>query len=381
MNSTVTDGLGAAGRSKVGATFWQRLRPWQVVLVVCLIYLGAVAIRYQNVLEFVRLGAQYAGIWDTYSRDATGYDGQFAYYLALDPAHAADHLDVPAYHTQRILYPLLARIVSLGRADWLPYALLIINIGALLVGTALLASLLRAENVSRWYALSYGLFAGVLVAVRSSTTEPLAYALVIAAIWAAGRDRVVISAGLLLLAAFTKETTLLFAGGYALYYLLRRQWRRLLIVISVTVVPFAIWQSMLYATFGVFGIGAGGAGSTSFELLPFNGIWRIAADGPRVFLSVGIVPLAVAFLPTLWALWQTSRDLREDRLHPYVCLLFVNALVVPFLPFSTYREPLGLFRFLNGLLIAVLLYAAWHRAYRPLRYSLLWLIFGLLVLA
>jgi hypothetical protein len=357
------------------------LRPWQIVLAICVLYLGVVALHYRNVLEFVRMGSQYAGEWNTYSRDVEGYDGQFDYYLAIDPIHAASHLDSPAYRTQRILYPLLARWLALGRIDWVPYALLAINIGALLSGTIILERLLVAEHVSRWYALSYGLFAGVLVAVRSSTNEPLAYALVLAAIWLAQRERFVSSVVLLALAAFTKETTLIFSAGYLLYYLSRRQWRRMLIVGLGVGIPFLIWQLVLYGQFGAFGIGSGGAGATPFEVIPFNGIWRTVFGEPRLFFAFGLLPLLIAFIPTVWALWQTITDLRARRQHVYVFLLLANAAVLPFLPFSTYREPLGLLRFLVGLVIGVLLYSAWRKAYRPLRYSVLWLLFGVVVLA
>ena len=45
-----------------------------------------------------------------------------------------------------------------------------------------------------------------------------------------------------------------------------------------------------------------------------------------------------------------------------------------FVPFSTYREPLGVFRFIVGLVLAHLLYAAlrYPRA-RAMVYSTLWL--------
>ena len=146
-------------------------------------------------------------------------------------------------------------------------------------------------------------------------------------------------------------------------------------------IPFAVWQLLLYSHYGVFGIASGGAGATPFEIVPFGGIWQIGTAGVRVFLTFGLLPLLIAFVPTLWALWQTIHDLLAGRQHLYVYLLLANAVVMPFLPFSTYREPLGLFRFLVGMVICVLLYSAWHKAYRPLRYSLLWLLCGLVVLA
>ncbi len=356
-------------------------RPWQVALIVCVLYLGTVAVRYQNVLEFVRMGAQYAGEWGTYVRDQDGYDGQFGYYLAVDPFHAADHLDAPAYRTQRILYPLLARVIALGSVTAIPFALVIINVAALVAGTAMLEGLLAIAHVRRWYALVYGLFAGLMVAVRSSTNEPLAYALVIAAIWSAQREQIVGSTVLLALAAFAKETTLIFAAGHIVYYVARHQWRAVSIVGAGVGIPFAVWQLLLYSHYGVFGIASGGAGATPFEIVPFGGIWQIGTAGVRVFLTFGLLPLLIAFVPTFWALWQTIHDLLAGRQHLYVYLLLANAVVMPFLPFSTYREPLGLFRFLVGMVICVLLYSAWHKAYRPLRYSLLWLLCGLVVLA
>ena len=39
----------------------------------------------------------------------TGYDGQFAYYIARDGFAAAPNLDNPSWRFQRIIYPALAR--------------------------------------------------------------------------------------------------------------------------------------------------------------------------------------------------------------------------------------------------------------------------------
>src|SRR5579871_4588194 len=102
-----------------------RIRPWMVVTILCLIYLVAILLIYKNVLEFVRPGARFAGTWSSYIRNQNddGYDGQFDYYIALDPANAPLHLDVPAYRYQRVLYPMLARVVVLGQASLIPYAL------------------------------------------------------------------------------------------------------------------------------------------------------------------------------------------------------------------------------------------------------------------
>src|SRR5579864_6396733 len=204
----------------------RRVQPWMVALALCLIYLAVVAVHYGNVLEFVRPGSQYAGNLSAYSRDVEGYDGQFDYYIAVDPVNAPSHMDVPAYRYQRVLYPFLARALALGQAPLVPYALVGINLAALAIGTFILERLLEAEHVSVWYALVYALFAGVFVAVRASTNEPLAYALVLTAIWAAQHDRIGWCTILLALAAFAKETTLFFAAGYIVYFIVQKKGAR-----------------------------------------------------------------------------------------------------------------------------------------------------------
>jgi hypothetical protein len=45
-----------------------------------------------------------------------------------------------------------------------------------------------------------------------------------------------------------------------------------------------------------------------------------------------------------------------------------------FVPFSTYREPLGILRFIVGLQIAVILFAAERHQIRALRNSTIWML-------
>jgi hypothetical protein len=54
---------------------------------------------------------------------------------------------------------------------------------------------------------------------------------------------------------------------------------------------------------------------------------------------------------------------------------------MPFVPFSTYREFLGLLRFIPGLVLMTVLYAAHYRLRRPLVYSTLWIVLLLFVVS
>jgi len=304
-----------------------------------------------------------------------GYDGQFAYYIARDPIGSVDCLDVPAYRMQRILLPILGRILSLGQETLIPWAFVIINLTALVISTALLEQLLITERVSRWFALVYGLYIGVFMAVRLSTAETLAYGLVVAGIWFERRNHLTGSAIMLMLAAFAKEMIGLFVAGYLLYFVLNRRWWDAIRLGLIVGIPFVGWQTILYAWLGQFGVSSGGALATPFEIIPYNGVWRIAVEGGViVFLVLGILVIPTAVLPSVWALWRTLRDLKHREWSGYACLLFANAAIMPFVPFSTYREFLGILRFIPGLVLTVLLYAAHYKLRRPLVYSTLWIV-------
>ena len=157
-----------------------------------------------------------------------GYDGQFAYQIARDPLGASRFLDVPAYRYQRILYPLVAWALALGQGALVPWALIAVNWLALVAGTWLTEEIVTGRGVSRWYALSYGLFAGLMMAVRLDLTEPLAYALAQAAVLSYERGKLRGAAALLALAALAKETTLLVSAGFFLSFALSRRWRDLI---------------------------------------------------------------------------------------------------------------------------------------------------------
>ena len=354
--------------------FIRNLRPWIVVLALCTVYLLAVFLANgADARVFVTLGTRFT---EGDPAGTEGYDGQFAYFIAANPLNASQHLDAPAYRYQRILLPALGRALSLGRVELIPWAFVLINLIALAGGTFLMERLLQAEGANRWYALVYGLFAGVFMSVRLSLNEPLAYGLVLAAIWLERREKPHLSAGVFALAILAKETAITFVVGYLLWMLAERRWGAALRLAVAALIPFVLWQVVLFGQFGEFGVGSGGAMATPFEIIPYNGLWRIYIDTGSlvVFLAFAVLLIPGAVIPSLWGLVRAVQDVLRRRRHPYVFLLFASAAVIPFTPFSTFREPLGMLRFITGLVIAVVLFAAMRRHSRALNYSFLWLV-------
>ena len=348
----------------------ERLRPWHVVLLICLAYVLLTLARYNFDPEyFALIGTRYdPGLPD----GRPGYDGQFAYQIARDPLNGWTKTDVPAYRYQRIVYPIMARVLALGNADLAPWTLIAVNIVALTAGVWLTEEILRHFQISRWYALIYGLTAGTLGAVRLDLTEPLAYALAQAGVLLALKDRWRWAAVVLAVAALTKEMTLVVAAGIGWVYLFRRQWSRLLTFSAMVLLPFAAWQVVLWQWFGQPGLGSGGALATPFEIVPLRGLWSLVFVNARVFLLLAAIMIPLAAIPALVSLWVAGRQLWRHVIDIPTTVLLFNALLVLITPQSTFREPLAMARYVVGLTAAVLTYAASRRSQRALRYSWLW---------
>lgn len=360
----------------------RQLRPWLIVTLLALVYALAVVATQGGPRALVTLGDRYADGDPLNDVGSEGYDGQFVYYIARDPSDAARFLDVPAYRFQRILLPVLGRTLAFGQTDLLPWTLLAVNLIALAGGTLALEQLLMREGVSRWFALGYGLALGTLGAVRLTLPEPLAYGLALGGLLLFGRGRWLPAALLFALAALAKETTLVLAAAVGWHLLWQRRWPDALVFGVVALLPFAVWQLVLTDRLGAAGVGAGGALATSFEIIPFAGVIRILSEGGlTVFLVLGAILFPFVLLPTLWGLLASVRALRRGDADLTTWLLLASAALMAFIPFSTYREPLGILRFVVGLQIAVLLFAAHTHRRRVLRYSTLWALSLLILLA
>jgi hypothetical protein len=303
-----------------------------------------------------------------------GYDGQFALYVATNPSprQVEAHLDVPAYRYQRILYPLAARVLALAREGWIPWSLLAVNLIAHLAGTWAVVLFLRDRRMWPGYALVYGLWVGLVAGVGLDLHEPLAYALVAWGWLARARSRPVLGAVLLGAAAFAKETTLLFLGAALLADVTSAEGRKGAAALSLAGLAFVGWQLWLWKTFGSPGLASGGEMATSFEWIPFMGFLRIGGESKAALALFGAVFGPTLIVPCLIGLAASVRALSAGDRSPESWALLLNAGVLLFLPFSTFREPLGLVRVATGLVQAVIYFSAARGRRRPLNYAMFW---------
>lgn len=304
-----------------------------------------------------------------------GYDGQFALYVARDPnpQSVAENLDVPAYRYQRILYPVLARILVGGSPTLIPWSLLLVNLGALVAATGLLAVFIVERGYPSHYALIYGLWVGLVAAVGLDLHEPLAYGLVILGWFWRFRNRPVLGAVVLGLALFAKETTALFWIAALISDLVQRGPKSSKWTLIAGGVLFALWQAWLWWTFGSPGIGSGGNMATGFEWIPFMGLLRIGTESlPALALFLVILGPSIVF-PTIWGFASSVKALWDGAKDETTMALFTNSLTLLFIPFSTFREPLGIVRVATGLVLALILFSVQHKLRKPLNYAMFWM--------
>ena len=369
------------GGAEIGTKLNKILSPATVTFLVSLLYLAAVIIGAGgDPLALARIGTQYR---EGDIGGSEGYDGQFVYYIAQDPnpENVEAQIDVPAYRYQRILLPMLARVLSLASAKLIPWMIPLISLAAHTAAVFLLSKLLEKWSLNRWYALSYGLWLGFLLAMRLDLPEALAFALVIAAVFLEVNGKSRSSWLFYAFALFAKETTLFFLGAQLLVYLFHRRLREFVGLGIVAILPFAVFQIWLLNTFGHLGLSSGGIRATPMEWIPFMGIWRIREYGPQIMIAFFAIYLPILVIPSLWALWSSAKQFARDGIEFSSLALFLNAAIIPFLPFSLYSEPYGAMRLASGLVFALILFAARYKNHKVLNFTLFWILLNLILVA
>ena len=257
-----------------------------------------------------------------------GYDGEFNYFIALDPAQAAPYIDYPAYRYTRILYPLLAGALGGGNPDLVANALIAINLVMIALGIAVLGAWLRRRGASAWLAAVYGFYPGLFVALQRDTSEIVAYSLVIVALYLydfGPRWRLVLSAVFFALAALTRETTLVFAyvwsfglllaGEGAIVARLRANWRRFVPFLAISFGPLVVWKVFVWVWLGSFGL------QGVLSPVPFTGLhYLIRHEVEMEQLRTVVVPALLCLGAAILALWARIRRLE-------IWALFINSLL------------------------------------------------------
>jgi hypothetical protein len=263
-----------------------------------------------------------------------GYDGQFSYYMAVHPrlivSCATDAsscpLDVPLLRSERILYPLVARLLAFNQPDGIAYALFFIDFVAILVTVFLLSRLCAEVDTSRWLALAGGLFWGETLGLVQDVSEPFAVMWLVLAVWCVRRNHPRWAAAALAAAVLSREQLFLFVPLLALPLLVRRRWAMLASCAAIALAPFFAWQIVLKAIYGEWAFTASSMSATLVSF-PFEGLWQARAEPQwsAIVLFI-VVPIFIALLIAgVSLLRQRLRGLLDDPI-PLFVLCYCVAL-------------------------------------------------------
>lgn len=223
--------------------------------------------------------------------NSEGYDGQFYYMMALDPSLEKVHIE--SYFLQRILYPLLASILSFGIASIIPFSLLLLNYASIILSSYLLMLIIKKYQANLNLVLLWALNVGFLICVIRNLTEPLMILFVVMAIYFMEEQKYSISMIALALAILTKESVLLLYVSLLLYFLIKLEFNKLKLYL-LAIIPFLIWEIMLIFKTGTIpflnssahiGIPFLGSLEYLFNIPPFIAKYFISNFSLRNFLS------------------------------------------------------------------------------------------------
>jgi hypothetical protein len=326
--------------------------------------------------------------------NTNGYDGEFYYRLALDPFtdRVTDFgitFDNAAYRQQRIVYPLLAWALALGRPELVPLSLILVNwLGLCLLAWVGWRYARTVEGTGLW-GLVFPFYPGFVYTLIRDMTEIWAIGLMLAGLLALRHARQVVAALLLTLAVLTRETTILVTGGAIAASLLGARtgeagyprervaprWCLFLIPIAV----YTLWQLALYARWGQvpFLVASTSAG------LPFSGFADALARNAGLATHEQwrwfgeLLFLAALSLAAAWLLRSSAATLHEK-----LCWLLYAALV-SVLAGDIWHHDLGFLRATADFFVfgAIVILGSRPRARFPLLgASLVWWVVSLLVI-
>jgi hypothetical protein len=196
-------------------------------------------------------------------QNAYGYDGQFYYRLAINPAnlHQSAYgitLDAP-YRLMRIGYPVLTWLASAGHRALIPVMLVAVNVAAMAAMGLLGGVFARQGGHHALWGMLLPAYFGLLTSVARDTAEPVACAFLLGGLLAIRARRSVLAGVLLACGALTRETVMVAAGAVAVVRIVAiarrpRSFRpgREDLAWLLPAAAFSIWELVVRAVTGSF---------------------------------------------------------------------------------------------------------------------------------
>lgn len=272
---------------------------------------------------------------------AGGFDGQFYYRLAVSPLSTSERvngvqIDSPALRSQRILYPVLSRLVAFGDDDRIPLALVVVNVLAVgavgWLGAVLAIQLGRAPA----WGLLFAAYPGFVYTLAFDLTELLASSLVLGGLVLVGRRRLLAAGIVFAAAALTRETNVVVPFGLGLVW--AWSWLRpddgerppLLGAVPALLpgVVFVSWQLFLGSRFGQLPLQSDADANIRFPLAGLiearSRFWPTSGENLFRDLSLGLLVLVVLLAAMTWRRSAAPLGIRVSWIVSVIVLLLLS---------------------------------------------------------
>ena len=256
---------------------------------------------------------------EVFLRPFQGHDGKFYFVQsndpwALDPQENASVLDRPLYRSQRMLYPVLAGGAGLFNPETIIWAMLIVNLIAVGVGTWAVAAVAGHMGGSPWWGLAFALNPGFITEMSIGGAGIVAAACAFWGLVFLLRSRLFLLVLMLALAVLAREAMLIMAAGTAFWLWRRGERRESALALGVPIAAVVGWALYLRMRIGW----ESGVSQVQELGLPFVGFIR-------AFESWTSDPLdmAMGLVLMLLLLLYTRRVVMSDQLVGWACVGFV----------------------------------------------------------
>ena len=260
----------------------------------------------------------------------TGYDGQFYFFMAQNPAvirscqRGASHcpIDANPEREQRIFYPMTARLLALGNADLLHPTLFFIDFAAILITVFLVARLCMEAGASKWLSVAAGLFSGEVMALLRDLAEPYAVMWTVTAVYLLRRNRPLWCAFAVAAAVLTREQLVLVLPLLVVPLLAEHRFRTASLFLLIALGPFLAWQLILHALFGRWGLAGSFADNRGLRL-PFQALLthHTSTDFTTTVVFAALPLIASLLIALIWIRRRGPRALLTDPI-PLVVLIY-----------------------------------------------------------
>ena len=286
-------------------------------------------------------------------RDNQGHDGKFFFVQANDPLVLEPEENIavvvrPLYRSQRMFYPILAGGGGLFSANVIVWALLIVNLIAMGLGSWAVAQLAMEMGGSPWWGLAFVLNIGFISEMNIDGAGVVAAAAAFGAVVLLLKQRLGWAIALLTIAVLSREAMLIAAAGSAFWLWRRGERRDALLVAGIPSAAVALWA--IYLRFRIdFDTGLSEVQEIGLPFAGFIDAIEIWASDPlnlvagvtillllllftrRVLISgqlvgwafIGFVPLAILFTRQVWQSYFDITRAVAPVLTAFVLLVFI----------------------------------------------------------